>query len=108
MCGRARASPTVTAFSDGEQGVAKEDGSEDELPQGRSPKEALAKAQAKVEDLYKHETRIIVEEDIPIVETLNYRAGGVMVPADRKLLTYLRYAERYLRIRQAELIALSA
>ena len=44
------------------------------------------------------------QEDVPIVETLNYRAGGVMVPADRELLTYLRYAERYPRIRMAELI----
>ena len=45
-----------------------------------------------------------IEPGIPIVETLNYRAGGVMVPADKELLTYLRYAERYPRIRQAELL----
>ena len=71
---------------------------------GDGSPEAVAKAEQHIEDLYKHETRIIMEEDVPIVETLNYAAGGVMVPADRELLTYLRYAERYPRIRMAELI----
>ncbi len=71
---------------------------------GDGSPEAVAKAEQHIEDLYKHETRIIMEEDVPIVETLNYQAGGVMVPADRELLTYLRYAERYPRIRMAELI----
>ncbi len=72
---------------------------------GDGSKDALEAADAHIEELYRHETRIIVEEDIPVVETLNYRAGGVMVPADRELLTFLRYAERFPRIRQADLIA---
>ena len=65
----------------------------------------VEKAEAHIQQLYEHETRIIVEEDVPVVETLNYAAGGVMVPADRELLAFLRYAERYPRIRQADLIA---
>ena len=71
---------------------------------GGGSAEEVEKAEAHIEELYAHETRIIEEEDVPIVSTLNYAAGGVMVPADRELLTYLRYAERYPRIRQRELI----
>ena len=72
---------------------------------GDGSEEALAKAEAHIDQLYEHETRIIVEEDIPVVETLDYAAGGLMVPADRELLSYLRYAERYPRVRQADLVA---
>ena len=72
---------------------------------GDGSKEEVAQAESHIMDLYKEETRIIVEEDVPIVESLNYRAGGVMVPADRELLTFLRFAERFPRIRQADLIA---
>ncbi len=75
---------------------------------GEGGKDEVAKAEAQIEALYEHETRIIVEEDVPIVQTLNYRAGGVMVPADRELLTFLKYAARYPRIRQAELIQRNA
>ena len=71
---------------------------------GDGSPEALAKAEQHIEDLYKHETRIIMEEDVPVVETLNYRAGGLMVPADKELLIFLRFAERYPRIRMADLI----
>ena len=74
---------------------------------GDGSHEAREKAEVHIEDLYREETRIILEEDIPVVETLNYRAGGVMVPADRELLTFLRYAESYPRIRQSELLELA-
>ena len=64
----------------------------------------IERAETHIEELYEQETRIIVDEDVPIVSTLDYTKGGVMVPADRELLTFLRYAERYPRIRQADLI----
>ena len=72
---------------------------------GSGSKKEIAEAEAKIDELYEHETRIIVDDDVPIIDTLNYKAGGVLVPADRALATFLRYAQRYPRITTAELIA---
>ncbi len=71
---------------------------------GNGSAEEIERAEAQIQELYEQETRIIVDEDVPIVSTLDYTKGGVMVPADRELLTFLRFAERYPRIRQADLI----
>ena len=64
----------------------------------------IEQAQEAIQTIYEQETRIIVEEDVPIVESLNYQTGGFLVPADRQLATYLRYVHDYPRIRMAELI----
>ena len=68
---------------------------------------AIKKAEDSIQAIYEHETRIIEDEDVPIVQRLDYQAGGVLVPADKQLATYLRYVHNYPRIRMAELIQLA-
>ncbi len=68
---------------------------------------AVEQAEEAIQTIYEHETRIILDEDVPIVQDLNYQAGGFLVPADKQLATYLRYVHDYPRIRMAELIQLA-
>lgn len=74
---------------------------------GDGSDKAIKQAEDSIQAIYDHETRIIEDEDVPIVQRLDYQAGGVLVPADKQLATYLRYVHNYPRIRMAELIQLA-
>ena len=65
---------------------------------------AIKKAEESIQTIYEHETRIIEDEDVPIVQRINYQTGGFLVQADKQLATYLHYVDKYPRIRMAELI----
>ena len=73
---------------------------------GDGSEEAVAKAEELIAEIHRLHTHIIVEEDIPLISSLNFYEGGLLGNTDRALARYLEYARNYPRLSMAELTQL--